>query len=68
MITLSLDINHKFKTRAFHFKLMHPWRVFVWKLETKLFASFYIWLAYIFEASYSTLMTPVRKKSSFDQS
>ena len=32
------------------------------------FASSYIWLAYIFEASYSTVVTSVSKKSSVDQS
>ena len=43
-------------------------RLYVWQLETQLFALPYIWLAYIFEASYSTLVTPVSKKSSVDQS
>ena len=43
-------------------------RVFMSQLETKLFASSYIWLAYIFDASYSTAVTSVRKKSSVDQS
>ena len=43
-------------------------RVLMWQLETHLFASSYIWLAYIFEASYSTTMTSVSKKSSVDQS
>ena len=38
------------------------------QLETQLFASSYIWLAYIFEASYSTVVTSVSKKSSVDQS
>ena len=36
--------------------------------ETQLFASSYIRLAYIFEASYSTVVTSVSKKSSVDQS
>ena len=40
----------------------------MWQLETQLFASSYIWLAYIFEASYSTVVTSVSKKSSVDQS
>ena len=38
-----------------------PWRVFMWQLETQLFASSYIWLAYIFEASYSTVVTSSAK-------
>ena len=42
--------------------------VFMWQLETQLFASSYIWLPYIFEASYSTVVTPVSEKSSVDQS
>ena len=37
-------------------------------VETQLFSSSYIWLAYIFEASYSTVVTWVSKKSSVDQS
>ena len=40
----------------------------MWLLETQIFASSYIWLTYIFEASYSTLVTSVSKKSSVDQS
>ena len=40
----------------------------MWKLETQLFASSYIWLVYIFEASYSTVATSVSKKASVDQS
>ena len=28
----------------------------MWQLETQIFSSSYIWLAYIFEASYSTLI------------
>ena len=40
----------------------------MWQLETQLFASSYIWLPYIFEASNSTLVTSVNKKSSIDQS
>ena len=43
-------------------------RVFMWQLETQLFAFSDIWLAYIFEASYSTGVTSVSKKSSVDQS
>ena len=31
-------------------------------METQLFPSSYIWLAYIFEASYSTMVTSVSKK------
>ena len=38
------------------------------QLETQLFASSYILLAYIFEASYSTVVTSVSQKSSVDQS
>ena len=38
------------------------------QLETQFFTYSYIWLAYIFEASYSTVVTSVRKKSSVDQS
>ena len=38
------------------------------QLETQLFASSYIWLAYIFETSYSTVVMSVSKKSSVDQS
>ena len=41
----------------------------MWQLYTQRFASSYIWLAYIFEASYSTVVTSsVSKKSSVDQS
>ena len=40
----------------------------MWQLETQLFASSYIWLAYIFEGSYSTVVTSVSKKSSVNQS
>ena len=43
-------------------------RLSMWQLATQLFASFYIWLAYIFEASYSTLVTSVRRKLSVDES
>ena len=44
------------------------WSVSMWQLETQLFAFSYIWLACIFEASYSTLVTSVSKKWSIDQS
>ena len=37
------------------------------QLETQLFASLFIQLAYIFEASYSTLVSCVSKKLSVDQ-
>ena len=42
----------------------------MWQMETQLFASSYIWLAYIFEARYSRMATPyaISKKSSVDQS
>ena len=40
----------------------------MWQLEIQLFAFSDIWLAYIFEASYSTGVTSVSKKSSVDQS
>ena len=40
----------------------------MWQLETQLFVSSYIRLAYIFEASYSTVVTLVSKKPSVDQS
>ena len=43
-------------------------RMSVWQLETQIFASFYIELVYISEASYSTLVTSVNKKSRVDQS
>ena len=43
-------------------------RGFLWQFYTQLFASSYIWLAYIFDASYSTVVTSVSKKSSVDQS
>ena len=43
-------------------------RVFMWQLYSQLFASSYIWLACIFEASYSTVVTSVSKKSGVDQS
>ena len=50
----------------------HIWemitRVFMWQLETQLFSSSYIWLAYIFEGIYSTVVTSVSKKSSVNQS
>ena len=39
----------------------------MWQLETQLFASSYIWLTYIFEASYSTVVMSVSKNSSVDQ-
>ena len=37
--------------------LMIAQRLFMWRLETQLFAFSYIWLTYIFEASYSTVVT-----------
>ena len=37
------------------------------QLHTQLFASSYIWLAYIFETSYSTVVTSVNKKSAKNQ-
>ena len=40
----------------------------MWQLETQLFVAPYIELVYIFEASYSTLVTWVSKKSIVDQS
>ena len=40
----------------------------MWQLETQLFASSYIELAYISEANYSTLVTSASKKWSIDQS
>ena len=40
----------------------------MWQLETQLFASPDVQLAYIFEASYSALVTSLSKKSSVDQS
>ena len=43
-------------------------RVFMWQMETQIFTSSYIWLAYIFEASYGMVVTSVSKKSSVDQS
>ena len=54
-----------FRTLAFHKSKL--WRVFVWQLETQLFASSYIWLAYIFEFSYSMVVTSVSEKSSVNQ-
>ena len=36
--------------------------MFLWQLETQIFASPYIYLAYIFEASYSMLLTSELKK------
>ena len=39
----------------------------MWQLETQFFAFSYILLAYIFEASYITLVTLVSKESSVDQ-
>ena len=39
----------------------------MWQLYSQLFACSYIWLVYIFEASYSTVVTLVSKKSSVDQ-
>ena len=44
------------------------WRVSIWQFEAQLFASSYISLTYIFEASYSTLVTSVSQESSIDQS
>ena len=43
-------------------------RVYMQQMETQLFASSYIWLAYILETSYSTVVTSVSKKPSADQS
>ena len=43
-------------------------RVFMWQLEIELFASSYIWLAYIFEVIYSIVVTSVSEKSKVDQS
>ena len=40
----------------------------MWQWYTQLFASSYTWLAYIFEASCSTVVASVSKKSSVDQS
>ena len=40
----------------------------MWQLETQLFDSSYILLAYIFQASYSTLVTSLSQKSSVYQS
>ena len=40
----------------------------MWQLETQPFASSYIWLAYIFEGSYSMVVTSLSEKSSVDQS
>ena len=40
----------------------------MWQLETQLFASPYVYLAYILETSYNTLVARVSKKSSADQS
>ena len=40
----------------------------MWQLETQLFASPDVQLAYIFEASYSALVTSLSKKSSVGQS
>ena len=40
----------------------------MWQLYIQLSASTYIWLEYIFEAIYSTVVTSVSKKSSVDQS
>ena len=42
--------------------------MFMWLLETQLVASSYIWLAYIFESSYSTVVMSVSEKWSIDQS
>ena len=39
----------------------------MWQLEIQQFASSYL-LAYIFDTSYSTVVTSVNKKSSIDQS
>ena len=50
------------------FKMLVSMRVFMWQLYTLLFASSYIWLAYIFEARCSTVVTSVSKKSSVHQS
>ena len=46
----------------------NTWRVPIWQLETQLFASSYIWLVYIFKASYSTVVTSFSKKSNVNQS
>ena len=43
-------------------------RMFMWQLETQLFVSSYIWLAYTFQVSYRTVVKSVSEKSSVDQS
>ena len=42
--------------------------VFMWQLYTQLFASSYIWLTYILEGSYSTVVTSVSTKPAKNQS
>ena len=76
---LSAKISNTRQTRLskVNFLQILPWwqavelrifrRVLMWKLEIQPFASSLIWLAYIFEASYSTVVTSVSKKSSIDQ-
>ena len=38
-------------------------RIFIWQLENQFFASSYFWLAYIFEASYSTVVVTSSAKN-----
>ena len=49
-------------------KLKDRKSVFMWQLEAQIFVSSYIWLAFIFEASYSAVVTSVSEKSSVDPS
>ena len=50
-----------YKIKYFDWNKVVLSRVSVWWLKTQLFASFYIWLEYIFEASYCTLVTSSAK-------
>ena len=46
---------------------LHLMSLCMWQWETQLFASLFISLAYIFEASYSKLVTSESKDSSANQ-
>ena len=59
--TVAKNYEYFDKFKLLIFKL---WRVFMWQMYTQLFASSYIWLAYVFEASYSTVVMLVSKKSA----
>ena len=52
------EMNYSFQTTSY-------WEDVMWQLEIHLFALCYVWLRYIFEASYSILMTSSTKNQLF---